>query len=118
MSQKNQVIASSGNVFADLDVLEPGQALAKAELARQIASIIRSRHLSQRVAADVLGVDQPKISALLHGRLAGFSADRLLRFLNALGQDVEIHIRPKGAGKAKIQVIAEGNATGHHAGRR
>ena len=106
MSGKPQVVESRGNVFADLELPEPEQALAKAELARKIASIIRSRHLSQRKAADILGVDQPKISMLMHGRLAGFSADRLLRFLNALGQDVEIRIRPKAARKPKIQVVA------------
>ena len=107
MSTKAEVTESSGNVFADLKVAEPEEALAKAELARRIATIIRARHLSQRKAADLLGVDQPKVSALLHGRLSGFSADRLLRFLNALGQDVEIHVRPKAASKAKIQVGAE-----------
>ena len=106
--EKIQVIESSGNVFADLDVSEPEQALAKAELARQIAVIIRARHISQRQAADLLGVDQPKISSLINGRLTGFSADRLLRFLNMLGQDVEIRIRPKETGKPGIQVINEG----------
>jgi predicted XRE-type DNA-binding protein len=106
MDSKAKITESSGNVFADLEVAEPEQALAKAELARQIAAIIRARRLSQRKAADVLGVDQPKVSALLHGRLSGFSADRLLRFLNALGQDVEIHIRPKAASKPTIQVVA------------
>ena len=106
MATKAGITESSGNVFADLEVAEPEQALAKAELARQIASIIRARHLSQRKAADLLGVDQPKVSALLHGRLSGFSADRLLRFLNALGQDVEIRIRPKASRKPKIQVVA------------
>jgi predicted XRE-type DNA-binding protein len=106
MGNKAEVTESSGNVFADLGVAEPEQSLAKAELARRIATIIRARHLSQRKAAEVLGVDQPKISALLHGRLSGFSADRLLRFLNALGQDVEIRVRPKAASKPRIQVVA------------
>ncbi len=107
MGSKPDITESSGNVFADLGIEEPEEVLAKAELARQIGALIRSRHLSQRKAADMLGVDQPKISALLHGRLAGFSADRLLRFLNALGQDVEIHVRPKAARKPKIHVVAE-----------
>ncbi len=95
MTKQTDIIESGGNVFADLGVTEPGQALAKAELARQISAIIRSRHLSQTKAAHLLGVDQPKVSALMQGRLAGFSMDRLLRFLNALGQDIEVRIRPK-----------------------
>lgn len=107
MGHKVKITESAGNVFDDLQVEEPEQALAKAELVSQIAAIIRTRHLSQSRAAEILGVDQPKISALLRGRLSGFSAYRLLRFLNALGQDVEIHIRPKAASNPTIQVVAE-----------
>jgi predicted XRE-type DNA-binding protein len=84
---------SSGNVFMDLEVPEPDEALAKAELARCICAIISQRKLSQAKAATLLGVDQPKVSALMRGRLDGFSVERLFRFLNALGQDVEIVIR-------------------------
>jgi predicted XRE-type DNA-binding protein len=89
------VEASSGNVFADLGVPNPDEALAKAELARGICAIISQRRLTQAKAAALLGVDQPKVSALLRGKLDGFSTDRLFRFLNALGQDVEIVIRPR-----------------------
>lgn len=86
---------SSGNVFADLDVREPETMLAKAELARRISQILQQRRLTQQQAAELFGIDQPKISALVHGRLAGFSLDRLLRFLNALDCDVEIVIKRK-----------------------
>jgi predicted XRE-type DNA-binding protein len=86
---------SSGNVFADLGHPEPDEALAKAKLAYVISTIILERGWSQTQAAEALGVDQPKISALLNGRLRGFSTERLLRFLNALDQDVEIAVRPK-----------------------
>ena len=86
---------SSGNVFADLGYPEPDEALAKAKLAYVISTIILERGWSQTQAAEALGVDQPKISALLNGRLRGFSTERLLRFLNALDQDVEIAVRPK-----------------------
>ena len=55
----------------------------------------QKRGLTQMQAASVLKVTQPKISALLHGRLEGFSMDRLVRFLNALDQDVRISVRPK-----------------------
>jgi predicted XRE-type DNA-binding protein len=99
---------SSGNVFADLDVPEPGEALTKAELARQIGEIIAERKLSQGKAATLLGIDQPKVSALIHGKLDGFSVERLFRFLNALGQDVEIIIRrsPRHKERADTRVIS------------
>ncbi len=90
------VEASSGNVFADLGVPKPEEAWAKAELARKIGTLIVERKLTQSQAASLLGIDQPKISALLRGRLQGFSSDRLFRFLNALGSDVEIVVRPAG----------------------
>lgn len=90
MTQDIPVIASSGNVFADLNVKNPEEALAKAKLVQQIAAIIRESKLSQTAAAAMCGVDQPKMSKLLKGELYGFSTDQLLRFLTALGQDVEI----------------------------
>ena len=71
------------------------QALTKAELARRICAIVSERKLTQARAAVILGIDQPKVSALIRGKLDGFSTDRLFRFLNALGQDVEIVVRPR-----------------------
>ena len=68
--------------------------LAKADLAIEISSIIEDRGLTQAKAAAIMGVDQPKVSALVRGRLDGFSMERLYRFLNALGRDVEIVVRP------------------------
>jgi predicted XRE-type DNA-binding protein len=97
---------SSGNVFADLALKNPEEMLAKAELVQRICDIIAERKLTQTKAASVLGIDQPKISALMRGKLDGFSIDRLFRFLNALGRDVEIAIRPaRQAGDAEIRVI-------------
>lgn len=90
-----EIEASSGNVFADLEVSQAGEALVKAELARRICAILSRRKLTQAQAAVLLGIDQPKVSALIRGKLEGFSTDRLFRFLNALGQDVEIAIRPR-----------------------
>ena len=92
-SRDHQV--SSGNVFADLGLAESDQLLAKAELARQIASIATHRHLTQVETARILGTTQPKVSALFGGRLAGFSMERLVRFLNALDRDVLIVVKPK-----------------------
>ena len=98
---------SSGNVFADLGVADPEEALAKAELTRQISEIISKRHMSQKEAAAILGIDQPKVSGLIRGRLSGFSTERLLRFLNNLGRDVEIVIKakPHFRRRATISVI-------------
>lgn len=84
----------SGNVFADLDLPNPDIALAKAELVQRIRGIIAERKLTQAQAAELLGLDQPKVSALVRGRVEGYSIDRLFRFLNALGQRVEITVRP------------------------
>ncbi|MBM3566323.1 MAG: XRE family transcriptional regulator [Alphaproteobacteria bacterium] len=108
MSKKIAAERSSGNVFADIGLPDADEALAKAELVRQIGNIIAQRRLTQAAAARLLGVDQPKISALLHGRLAGFSTDRLIRFLNALGRDVKIVIRaaPRSRAMGRVQVAA------------
>jgi len=91
MTQK--IIESSGNVFEDLGLPDAEERLAKAGLASQIADIIKRRKLTQTKAAKQLGINQPKISALLRGNLAGFSTDRLIKFLNLLGQDVDIIIK-------------------------
>jgi len=102
------ITEGSGNVFADLIVADPEGALVKAELARAISAIIGERHLTQSEAAEVLGIDQPKISVLLRGRLAGFSVDRLLRFLVALDRDVEIVVKPKSEARphTRVNVVA------------
>lgn len=89
------VIEGSGNVFADLGVESPEDALAKAKLAHTISQIIASQRLTQTQAAAILGIDQPKVSALQRGRLVGFSIERLLRFLLALNRDIDILIKPK-----------------------
>lgn len=81
---------SSGNVFADLGLPDAGNRLAKAELARRITLEIEQRTLTQREAAALLGIDQPKVSAITRGRLKEFSLDRLLTFVGRLGLDVEI----------------------------
>jgi predicted XRE-type DNA-binding protein len=97
----------SGNVFADLKVPDSEEALAKAEIAARIASAIARRRLTQARAATLLGVDQGDVSDLVRGKLKGFSTDRLLRFLNALGQDVDIVIyvndRIRRAGRIRVR---------------
>ena len=89
MAIKDHVI-SSGNVFADLNLPQADDLMAKAELAAKIIAEIQSRRMTQTQAAAILGIDQPKISALKQGKLSGFSIERLLRFLLLLGRDIEI----------------------------
>jgi len=106
------VIASSGNVFADMGLPEPEEELTKAQLASHIRQIIKRRRLTQAAAAAVMGIDQPKVSALLNGRLANFSSARLMRLLTALGQDVDITIKdkPRNRTQGRIRVVGEAHA--------
>jgi predicted XRE-type DNA-binding protein len=92
--QPLRVEQGSGNVFADLNLPNPELAIAKAELVQRIRDLIAERQLTQVKAAKLLGLDQPKVSALVRGRVEGYSIDRLFRFLSALGQRVEITVRP------------------------
>ena len=85
---------SSGNVFADLGLADAGEHLVKAELVFKIDGIIRRSKLTQAAAAEVMGIDQPKVSAMLSGQFRGYSVERLMRFLVALGQDVAIVVKP------------------------
>jgi predicted XRE-type DNA-binding protein len=87
------VTESSGNVFADLGLPNPEQELLKARLTLQIYTIIKDRGLTQTEAAGLLGIKQPNVSSLMRNRAGGFSVGRLMEFLTALGQDVEISVR-------------------------
>lgn len=109
---KIPVTPGSGNVFADLGFAEPEVELTKAQLASHIRQIIKRRRLSQVAAASIMGIDQPKVSALLNGRLANFSSERLMRLLTALGQDVEITVKAKARNRAqgRIRVIDAAHA--------
>ena len=97
---------SSGNIFEDIGLGNPEQRLLKAEIASLIYNIIQKRRLTQKEAGDILGINQPKVSALKNGRLDGFSLDRLFQFLNALDQDIDISIHPKKLKKAFISISA------------
>ena len=104
---KIAVTPSSGNVFADLRLGEADDKQTKIPLAVAINRIIEESHLSQTAAARALGINQPKISALANYRLDGFSVERLMHFLNALGRDVEITIRKARSRRApRINVTA------------
>jgi len=113
MASKPDIVKSSGNVRADLDLPEAGTALAKAELARQVNAIVGRRGLKQAEAAKLLGIDQAKVSAVSHGRLAGFSTERLFRFLNALGLDVQTVVCVKPASRRRGRVfVTDATPTG------
>lgn len=97
-------VESCGNVFADLGLDQANEFLAKAQIVARIDALITERGLTQVQAARLLGIDQPKISALLRGRLSGFSLERLIRFLNALDCDVNIHITAKPASQPRARL--------------
>ncbi|HKG27372.1 MAG TPA: helix-turn-helix transcriptional regulator [Thermomicrobiales bacterium] len=94
MSDEQRFTVGSGNIYADLGFEEPELEEAKASLARQIGALIKERRLTQVQAANILGIDQPKVSALVRGRLGNFSTERLMKLLTRLGQDVEITVQP------------------------
>jgi len=96
----------SGNVFADLKLPNADDLMAKAELSAKIIAEIQRRRLTQSQAATILGIDQPKISALKQGKLTGFSIERLMRFLLMLGRDIEITVKgkPKSRSAARLRV--------------
>jgi predicted XRE-type DNA-binding protein len=97
---------SSGNVFADLKLPHADDLLVKAELAAKIIAEVQRRRLTQSQAAAILGIDQPKVSALKQGKLSGFSIERLMRILLALGRDIEITVkgRPRSRLLARLRV--------------
>jgi predicted XRE-type DNA-binding protein len=92
MKAKTEHTHGSGNVFADLDLPDADERMLKAQLAIQIRRFIEAKGWTQTEAAEAVGLDQPKVSHLLRGRLAGFSVDRLLSILNRLGHSVEVRI--------------------------
>ena len=95
---------SSGNVFADLGLADAGEHLIKAGLVVKIDRTIRQRQLTQAAAGQLIGIDQPKVSAMLAGQFRGYSVERLMRFLVALGHDVEIVVKPRKRGAAELRV--------------
>ncbi len=102
-----EFFVGSGNVFADLDLSNPDELLAKSTLVIEIRRSIESRRLTQSKAAELLGVDQPKISRLLRGDFKGFSMQRLMTMLTHLGRDIEIVVGPmrRSSRKGRITVV-------------
>ena len=96
---------SSGNVFADLGLPDAAELDTKVRLAVEINRLIKDKRLTQATAAECLEVSQPKVSALKNYKLDGFSVERLMSFLLALGQDVEIRITPRRASRAPGRIV-------------
>lgn len=96
------VVKSSGNVFSDLGFPDAETHAVKAEMVRAVANLIKQQRLTQKAAAERMGVSQPDVSKILKGQFRPYSVERLIRFLNDLGQDVEIAVktparrRPRG----------------------
>jgi predicted XRE-type DNA-binding protein len=95
------ITKSTGNVYADLGFNNPEDHALQAELVRLIGNAMAAQELTQTVTARRLGIAQPDVSKPLNGHFRQFSVERLLRFLVALGQDVEIVVRPVSASRAK-----------------
>jgi predicted XRE-type DNA-binding protein len=98
----------SENVFADLGMLDAEEKLAKAKLAFKINEIMEKKRLKQNQAAELLGIDQSKISLLHCGHLKDFSVERLAHFLTLLDQDVDIIVKKKShkkSGHGTLRVV-------------
>ena len=91
---KIQIRESSGNIFADLGFPNAEREQLKAHLTLRIYRLIKQRGLTQAQAGEILGIKQPHVSSLMRGQSGAFSVERLMDFLTALGQDVEITVRP------------------------
>ncbi len=104
-AKEETVTVGSGNVFADLGLPNPEQELLKAELTLQIYRIIKPRNMTQTMAGKILAISQPHVSALARNRAGNFSVGRLLDFLTALGQSVEITVKPARKEQGEMSVV-------------
>lgn len=94
MSKQNKEYeVTTDNIFADLELDQPDELLAKAKLLHEVTSLIKASNLSQKEVAIKLGITQPKVSMLASGRLSAFSTDTLLHYLSVLGCEVQIRVK-------------------------
>ncbi len=107
---------SSGNVFADLGVAEPEIALRKADLARELIAAIESRGMTQQEAGELLGIGQPKVSAIVRGHLKDFSVNRLMELLTLLNYDILISVAPsRDETRTMGRIVVRGEEEPSHA---
>ena len=102
-----EIQQGGGNVYADLGFPDAEEMLVKAKLVAKISEIVRSKGLTQVETAKVLGLTQPKVSALLRGRFRGVSERKLIECLTHLGRDVEIVVRdaPRRRTSGRLSVV-------------
>jgi predicted XRE-type DNA-binding protein len=105
-SRVSRVTEGSGNIFADLGLPNPEQELLKAQLTLQIYTILKDSGMTQAEIAKILGVQQPQVSLLMRNRAGNFSVGRLMEFLTALRQDVEITVRPTRKEHGALSVVS------------
>ena len=96
----------STNVYADLGHADAEAMLVKAQLAVKIATIVKRRRLTQAVVSEIVGLPQAKVSQMLRGQFRGIAEDRMMRCLTALGQDVQIVVKPARKGRAGSLSVA------------
>ncbi len=106
MASRKIISEEPKSVFHDLGLENADDLLLRAELMRKISEIIERQKLTQSAAARLIDMDQPRISALLHGKITKFSTDRLIKALNDLGHDIEVRIKPRNSGKGTTKVMA------------
>jgi len=99
-----EVYEGDPNIFAEIGVPEPEAHLLKAKLVLEIMRLVRTRGLTQVRAGELMGVSQPEVSRLFRGHFRDYSVERLLSFLTAFDQDVEIVVRPREADSGKGQI--------------
>lgn len=110
----NRVEISSGSVYADLGFKNHEEMETKSNLVMEISKVIKKKKLTQTEAAEIFGISQPKLSELLSGRFRGYSIERLIHFLNEIGQDVDIIVKSKPRNrKARVTVYHSSNSTRH-----
>ena len=105
---KIPVHRGSGNVFADLGFGDAEDMQLRADLVQQMREIIAHRKITQLVAAELLGINQPDLSALLRGRLTKYSLARLLKFMTTLDRDVKIVVQAKPRNRPARITLAVG----------
>jgi predicted XRE-type DNA-binding protein len=107
MTRKSEIVIEEGstNVYADLGYADAAEMRRKSQLAAEIARAIKARRLTQQGAAELLGVDQSKVSRITRGQFRGVSEAKLLELVTKLGHDVKIVVGPvrRRAGKIELQ---------------
>ncbi|MBM3513171.1 MAG: XRE family transcriptional regulator [Alphaproteobacteria bacterium] len=106
MARRKRVIYSKASVFHDLGLKDADDLVLRADLMQRVCAIIESRGLTQAQAAGVMGMDQPRVSALMRGKINKFSTDRLFRALSDLGQNIEVRISPAHAKRGRMLLAA------------